>query len=440
MSDEIKNSLEIEGLDDNQEEELQEDYPLSPVPPFARKSIVSLLFVLMGFTLYSGTLFGGGAVGSAFNFKEMLLIVFLGNLILGTYAALLGWIAAKSGLSTVLMARYGFGNIGSRLVDFIFAFTQIGWYAWGTALIVKLLNKLAGVPESYNIAIMIFFTFSFCITAYIGYRGLDWLSRVAVPAMFILIGISLYIGLGDANGLEGLLAIVPKKELGFGAAITIIVGTFISGGTQATNWSRFAKSPVSAFVGTLVAFLIGNGILSFTGAFGALVYNNHDIVEVMAQQGLMTMGIVLLFFNMWTTQDNTIYNFSVAGTNMFRSHNRHAFVIGGAFVSLFLAIGGIYNYLIGFMILLGTFIPPIGGVIMANFWLEFKGEYPQLESWKENFNWSGLAAYFIGSGVAYFAPGMKPVYGVVAAFLSYLLMLKIFNAKNTGQNKEQPSY
>ena len=31
-----------------------------------------------------------------------------------------------------------------------------------------------------------------------------------------------------------------------------------------------------------------------------------------------------------------------------------------------LALGGMYNLLIPFLVLLGTFIPPIGGVIMAD--------------------------------------------------------------------------
>lgn len=399
-----------------------EDYPLSPVPQDKRKSFGSLIFVLVGFTLYSGTLFGGGAVGRAYSFwPDLLLILFVGNFVLGTYAAILGHIAAKSGLSTVLMARFGFGNIGSRLVDFIFGFTQIGWYAWGTALIVKLMNSLAGVPESYNLIMMIFFTFAFCSTAYIGYRGLDWLSRVAVPAMIILVGWSISLGWDKVGGLQGLQAIAPMKELGAGAAITIIVGTFISGGTQSTNWSRFAKTPKAAVIGTLLAFLLGNGMLAFTGAFGALTYGTHDIVEVMAKQGLVVWGFILLMLNMWTTQDNTIYNFSVAGTNMFRSEKRHAFVVGGAVISFFLAWGGIYNYLIDFMILLGTFIPPIGGVIMANYWIKYKGRYPQLNDYHPAFNWVGLISYVLASLAAYSLPGIKPINGVVAAFAFYAI-------------------
>ncbi|MBD2103504.1 cytosine permease [Leptolyngbya sp. FACHB-261] len=410
-----------------------EDYPLSAVPPEARKSIWSLAPLLMGFTLYSGTLFAGGLVGPEFRFwPDLISLIVIGNLILGGYSSALGYIAARTGLSTVLMARFSFGSYGSRWVDFLLGFTQIGWYAWGSALIADLLNKLAGVPTSFNWLTILFFTYFFCSTAYIGYRAMDWLSRIAVPAMLILMIWSLSIASAEVGGFEGLQAIIPKGEMGTGAALTIIVGTFISGGTQATNWSRFANSGRTAAVSTLSAFFFANGFLIFTGAFCALVYSgvsevadSSDIVQVMAYQGLLFWGLVLLFLNMWTTQDNTIYAFSVAGAHMFRTNKRTAFVLGGATMALVLAWGGIYKLLVPYLILLGTFIPPIGGVIMADYWLRHKGQFPALDEPQPAFNWAGIIAYIVASAIAYYAPGIKPINGIVAAVVLYFILSKL---------------
>ena len=403
-----------------------EDYPLSAVPLNARKSIWSLAPLLMGFTLYSGTLFAGGLVGPAYRFfPDLVGLIIIANLILGVYATALGYIAANTGLSTVLMARFSFGSIGSRWVDFILGFTQIGWYAWGSALMADLLNKLAGVPASWNWLTILFFTYFFCSTAYIGYRAMDWLSRIAVPAMLILMFWSLTIALGKVGGFEGLQAIVPTKPMPWGEAMTIIVGTFISGGTQATNWSRFAKSGNTAAISTMAAFFFANGFLIFCGAFCALVYSNEDIVQVMVLQGLLFWGLVLLFLNMWTTQDNTIYAFSVAGAHMFRTSKRHLFVLGGATVALVLAWGGIYKMLVPFLILLGTFIPPVGGVIMADYWLHRRGQFPSLEEPQPAMNWAGIIAYVIASAIAYLTPGIKPINGIIAAVLLYFVLSKL---------------
>ncbi len=414
-----------------------EDYPLSPVPLGARKSMASLAPLLMGFTLYSGTLFAGGLVGPAFKFfPDLISLIIVGNLILGTYAAALSNIAAKTGLSTVLMARFSFGNVGSRWVDFILGFTQIGWYAWGTALIADLLNKLAGVPPSWNWLTILFFSYFFCSTAYLGYKAMDWLSRVAVPAMLILMVWCLAIASNKVGGWEGLQAIQPTKEMTIGAALTIIVGTFVSGGTQATNWSRFAKTGKVATISTLLAFFFANGFLLFSGAFCSLVYANvpgiadsSDIVQVMAYQGLVGWGLLLLFLNMWTTQDNTIYAFSVAGAHMFRTNKRTLFVLGGATIALVLAWGGIYKMLVDYLILLGTFIPPIGGVIMADFWLHRRGEFPALDVPQPAFNWAGVIAYVAASAIAYFTGkaslGIAPINGIVAAVILYVILSKV---------------
>ena len=397
----------------------------------------------MGFTLYSGTLFAGGLVGPAFKFfPDLVVLIVIGNLILGTYAAALGNIAAKTGLSTVLMARFSFGSVGSRWVDFILGFTQIGWYAWGTALIADLLNKLVGVPTSWNWLTILFFTYFFCSTAYIGYKAMDWLSRIAVPAMLLLMVWCLAIASDQVGGWEGLQAIQPTKEMTTGAALTIIVGTFASGGTQATNWSRFAKNGKVATIATLLAFFFANGFLIFSGAFCSLVYANvpaiadsSDIVQVMAYQGLVGWGLLLLFLNMWTTQDNTIYAFSVAGAHMFRTNKRTLFELGGATIALVLAWGGIYKMLVGYLILLGTFIPPIGGVIMADFWLQRRGEFPSLDTPQPAFNWAGVIAYVVASAIAYFTGkaslGIAPINGIIAAVILYVVLSRVLPQQTT---------
>ncbi|MBE9140579.1 cytosine permease [Nodosilinea sp. LEGE 07088] len=413
-----------------------EDYPLSPVPEASRRSLLSLAPILAGFTLYSGTLFAGGLIGPSFQFwPNLVALIVVGNLILGLYAALLGYIAGETGLSTVLMARFSFGNVGSRWVDFILGFTQVGWYAWGSALMAQLLNALAGVPESWNWLIILFFTYAFCSTAYFGYKAMDWLSRVAVPAMVLLMVISLSVASRDVGGFAGLQAVAIADPLPLSAAITIIVGTFVSGGTQATNWSRFAQNGRAGFIATLIAFFLGNGFLIFSGAFCAKVYGEPDIVQVMAQQGLLVGGLVLFFLNMWTTQDNTIYAFSIAGSNMFRSSRRTLFVLGGATIALFMAWGGIYEGLVQYLILLGTFIPPIGGIIMADYWFNRRGQFPALVAPQPAFNWAGVIAYVVASAIAYVTGqaswGIVPINGVVAAVVLYVVLSRVLPAQRS---------
>ncbi|MGG6298017.1 cytosine permease [Leptolyngbya sp. AN02str] len=403
-----------------------EDYPLTAVPLDARKPIWSLAPLLMGFALTSTTLFAGGAIGPAFRFTDMIWIVLIGNILLGAYCAALGFIAQRSGLPTVLMARFSFGNVASRWVDFVLGFTQIGWYAVTNSFIADALTELLGLPSWFRVVGTIFFTYAFCVTAYIGYKAMDWLSRLAVPAMLVLIVVSLALGFRDAGDLT---AIEPTSPMSLTQALAVVIGTFISGGTQATNWSRFGDTTKNAVMSTALAFFFINGLLIFTGAFCTLVYGSENLIQAMATQGILLAGVILLILNVWTTQDNTIYSFSLAGTNFLRTTKRHLFVLGGATLALVLSLGGIADNIIPWLLLLGTVIPPIGGIIMMDFWFRHRGQFPSLQSDVPAFNWAGVISYISASLIAYFSGsaglGVGPINGIVAAAVLYAVLTRV---------------
>lgn len=412
------------------DEVTQSDYPLSEVPPDQRKGLWPMSVILLGFTFFTATMFAGGKIGTAFSFGELLLVIVIGNLILGIYASALALIAYKSGLNSVLMGRFCFGEVGSKLSDFILGFTQVGWYAWGTATIAIVLVKVTPIPDMWQIPLMIFFGMAFCVTAMIGFRGLEMLSRIAVPAMLIFIIISLYTGLVDVGGFSELTGIEATQSISYAAAITIVIGTFISGATQATNWSRFSNSGKVAIWATMGAFFVGNGLMVVTGALGTLIYQQADVVDVMLAQGFLVLAVLMLFLNIWTTQDNTIYNFAVAGCNLIRTDKRRTVTVAGAVIGTVLAVFDMYNYLIPFLILLGTFIPPIGGVIMADFWINHKGKYPKLADVSlPAFNPVGLGAYVIAAIAAYSSPVLPPVVGVIVAIVTYKVLSLLIQPK-----------
>ncbi|MBL0949287.1 MAG: cytosine permease [Pseudomonas sp.] len=405
------------------------DYPLSEVPNGARKGLFSTAILLFGFTFFTATMFAGGKIGMAFDFTTLLWAAVIGNLLLGLYAAVLGLIACRSGLNSVLMGRFCFGEVGSKLSDILLGFTQIGWYAWGTATIAIVLVKILGLSESLTIPLMVLFGFGFCLTAFIGYKGLDMLSRVAVPAMLVLLVVSLWIATRDIGGLSGLLAVEPKESMSLSVAITLVFGTFVSGATQATNWTRFAMSGRVAVLASLFGFFIGNGLMIVAGAYGAIVYQQPDVVEVLVLQGLSMAAVVMLFLNLWTTQDNTIYNFAAAGCNLLRTGKRKTVTLVGAGIGTLLAIGGMYEMLIPFLILLGSVIPPIGGVIMADFFYGHRARYPKLADVRlPALNWVGLGAYMIGALSAYFSPWVAPLVGIAVAALAYVVLYELNKA------------
>lgn len=436
MQDDNKDSSVGKELDPSAQQEVQ-DYPLVEAPEEARRPDWSITLILFGFTLFVGSFAAGGQVGPGFSFWQMLGVILIGSLLLGLYVATLGLAAQKSGLNTVLLARFSFGNVGSKAVDFLLGFTQIGWYAWQISLPAVILSEYLGA--GWRIPILVVLAVAFTWTAYIGISALVVLSRFAVPAILALVLLSLGLALRDAGGLTGLSGLEPTTDVGIALAITIVFGSFASGGTQTTNWTRFASTPKGAFMAGLSAFLIGNGLMLFAGALGALVYGQPDVVKVLDEQGLLIAGLLLMLLSIWVVTDRTVYAFSVAGSNLLRTQNRRALALAGSVIGLLLAISGFYNFLVDYLILLGTFIPPIGAVIAADYFVKRRSQLPAIASVSlPAFNWVGITSYAAASAVAYFSPGVPPVNGLVAGFVIYLLLDKIFGTKQVSTSPTGP--
>ena len=140
---------------------------------------------------------------------EFIGIVLAGNLALGIYTGALAHIA-KTGLSTHLLAKYAFGEKGSYLPSFLLGFTQVGWFGVGVAMFAIPVAKAMG----WNVYLLIFlFGLAMTASAIYGMKSLVILSYIAVPAITILGGYSMFEGAGSLGGLQGLLDYTPEQSL-----------------------------------------------------------------------------------------------------------------------------------------------------------------------------------------------------------------------------------
>ncbi|MDT9593221.1 cytosine permease [Nocardioides zeae] len=400
------------------------DYPVTPVPPHARKSLFSLAVVLLGFTVFTPTMLAGAELGNAFPLADLLWVILLGSLILGAYVAVLGWIGARTGLTTVVMARYTLGTSGSRLASVLLGGTQIGWYGVIIGTIGELTAQAAGW-ESYaaKAAVMVLASAVMCLTACYGYRGMYWVSLVSTPLILILAVWVLQRSLDEVGGWAGLDRLEPDGSMATAVAVTTVVGTFVSAGTQTPNWTRFARFGWHAVVACCVGFLIGNGLMIFFGAVGAMTFGEGDFVLVLYQLGLVGWGLFLLFGNLWKSNADTAYAFGVAGAALFDRPSKTPFVVGGSVIGTLLALLGMHQHLVDYLVLLGIFVPPLGGVIIGDFLARWRRGMPEGAP-LPRVDGLMLGSYAVASALAWgsdrIGVGIPPVVGIlVAAALAY---------------------
>lgn len=407
-------------------EPVDKDYPTTPVPRHARRSFLSLAVVLLGFTVFTPTMLAGASIGPAFRFGSLMLVVLTGSAILGVYVALMGYVGARTGLTTVVMARRSFGRRGAKLASVLLGGTQIGWYGVVVGTIGELTAQAAGW-ESFapQAAVMVVTSALMCGTALYGYHGMYWASLVATPLVLVLAVWVAIRSVADVGGLAALDAIEPVATMSVATAVTAVVGTFVSAGTQAPNWTRFARRGRDAVLACVVAFLVGNGAMVTFGAIGALSAGEGDFVLVLFGLGLVGWGVFLLFGNLWTSNADTAYAFGVAGAELFDRPTKAPFIIGGTVIGTVLALTGVQNSLIAYLGLLGTFIPPLGGVIIADWFARWRaGEPDGLRL--PGLEWRNLVAYAVGCVVAYVTGalevGIPPLFAILVAGVLVLVL------------------
>ncbi|MGL4484081.1 MAG: cytosine permease [Anaerovoracaceae bacterium] len=420
---------QVQGKDQTGER-IDADYPLTHVPKTARASLFAVSCVLIGFTFFTPTMASGAQLGAAFKFDELVWIITLGSLILGVYVASICAIGAKTGLTSVLLSKYTLGKGGAKWADVILGGTQIFWYAITAEYMGMLFSGALGLDgNAWKWFFIIFWSLIMGWTALKGHKAMEIVSYVAIPAMGILMVVVAYLAIKEAGSMDAIRAIVPEGKMTVAAAITVIVGTFASGGTQAANWSRFAKNGKVAFIAGLLGFLVGNGVMIFSGMLGGLVYKTGDLVELMISMGLIFLALVILTINIWTTNNATAYAFGMAGAEMFNKKSKTPFIIGGVLIATILALTGVSAKFIPMLYLFGTFIPPLGGVIIGDYLFVWKKRIPRIEQVKfKAFRIAPLLAYASGCAVAYFTGaanlGIPSLQGIVTA----VLLTPVFDA------------
>ena len=388
------------------------DYSQSNVPQEQRRGFWAMFVVMLGFTFFSASMWTGTTLGNGLTVSKFFLAVLLGNLILGAYTSALAYMASSTGLSVHLLARRSFGKRGSALPSAILAITQIGWFGVGVAMCAfPIVTYLKEKGIECNIWIPVIISgILFTTSAYFGIKALTIVSLVAVPAIAIGGGFSaLKVFCDNPDAWNTLKNFTPAGDsaLTLSAAVALTIGSFISGGTCTPDFVRFAK----------------DSLMFLFGAVGGMFYKTNDISNVLVAQGLLIPGIIVLTFNIWTTNDNALYTSGLGLANITGFPKKYLVLICGTLGTIFAVT--LYNNFCGYLNILNTFIPPVGAVLMADF---FVVRRKNIKSNAVPGNGKpAILAWAIGTLVANFVQyGFKAINGMIVAFIFYVYFVKVF--------------
>lgn len=393
------------------------DYSLEAVPQDSseRKGFWGLFVVMLGFTFFSASMSVGANMANGLNFSDFVKAIMIGGIILSVYTGLLAYVGSATGLSMDLLARRSFGSIGSYLPSALISFTQIGWFGVGAAMFAYPVSELTGLnPWIFIIIVGALMTTS----AYFGMKGLTIVSFISVPLITILGVYSMTLAISSGGGL---IAMFDKSQgnMTLFAAVGMVVGSFISGGTATPNFVRFSKTKKIAVVTTIIAFFLGNSLMFLFGAVGGAFTGKEDIFYVMIAQGLTIPAILVLGANIWTTNDNALYSSALGLSNITKIRKKPMTLAAGAIGTL-LAVW-LYNNFVSWLSLLNATLPPVGAILVMDYFLH-KENYKSDSEPVCKINPAAIVGVVAGALTANFLKwGIASINAMVVAIVCYLI-------------------
>ena len=394
------------------------DYSLQPVPQFARRRLLTMFMIMLGFTFFSASMWTGQTLGDSLDLSGFIGSLILGGIILAIYTGSLAYVGAKTGLSLDLLAQHSFGAKGSYLPSVLTSFTQIGWFGVGVAMFAIPVAKLIA-PENPWLPYLLVAIAGICMTgsAFFGIKAMTIVSYISVPLIAIL-GITAMVMAVKTGDVPLAEKFAESQGMSVIAGAGLVIGSFVSGGTATPNFARFAKDAKSGTIATVVAFFIGNSLMFFFGAIAYIFVGGNDIFEVMIRLNLFYMAILVLGLNIWTTNDNALYSAGLGLANIFRQKKKPMVLISGIIGTL-LSVWLYYNFC-NWLNVLNCTLPPVGIILVLSYFIN-KKEYDSDKVEIKTVNWFAVIGVIAGAVVANLVSwGIASINGMAVAAVCYV--------------------
>lgn len=424
-----------------------------------RQSWVSIAMVWAGGMICVPCLMVGGVLSSGgLSIGQMVASILIGYGLICAYMICIGMQACDTGLPVAVMAEGALGKQGARyIISLLLAIACIGWFGiqsatCGSAFASMLASMLGqGAPGAVMTAVCsIVWGVIMLVTACAGFKGLKWLNYIAVPLLVIVCLYGIIAGLISHDGGAAIASYAPEQSAGLVFGISMTVASFALGGVISADYCRFAKSRGDVVKSSIVGVIPAGLFMLLTGAVMSIVTGQYDISAILASLGVPVIGLVALVLATWTTNVTNAYSGGLALSNLLgfdESRFKVTTGIAGAAGTL-LAAFGLLNAFQGFLSLMSALIPPLAGVLIANYWVVCKGKRENFHL-RPGFSAPGVIAFAAGALVACITGGtfasfpalvealpflnipffVGPVNGIVVSLVLYVLISKAVSEK-----------
>jgi cytosine permease len=349
-----------------------EDYALQRVPAEARYGWWTVALQQFGQLSDIITFITGVTLGMGLSFWGAFWALTLGSVVLELVAVFVGIAGVREGLSTSVLARWtGFGRYGSALLGLIISVSLIGWFGIQNAVFAGGMNAL--VPGMDTWVWSLITGLAVTVLVMYGFRSMRWIAFIAVPAFQLVILYSVITQLAK-HDVGALIVSGPQGEpMTIAAGATIVAGSYMAGAVIAPDMTRFNRSPRDVVKQSIVSITLGQYVMGLVGVLLGYAVRDSDVVAILTTTagavGVITLVAAVVKINDWNLYSSSlgVVN-SVATLTGVRISRVWATLVIGVLGTLASA-AGILERFTDFLMLLGVSLPPIAGIMVAEYYI-----------------------------------------------------------------------
>lgn len=416
-------------------DEQTEDYALRPVPQSERYGWWKMFFVWLCWNVVVGDLATGTALGSSLDFKNALIALSIGDIILVATMICTVYIASKTGLASMQLIRFTVGRVGTYIFSAVICFTSVGWFGVQLGFFGQIWSQY--VPISVPVLAVIG-GILMASTAIIGFKGMEKISTFSAIPLLIFIVLALVNAI-NLIGLDTLFTYQPASNQinGMAVGISTTVGSWAAGMATVPDCGRYAKPQIGKIALVWIGGLFfGHFLLPIAGIAIALHLGTWDFGVVSNYVGVLAtgsgiIGAILITLAAWTTNQANLYSGANAMTNIIEGKKWRITTVL-AVIAIGLGAMGVVDYFVPYMNWLGVVVPPMAAIMISDYLLlpafGMKEErnfedisYSNLPMIK----WPAVAAWALGVIIAIFSPGIQALNGMIATMVLHVIFAKL---------------
>jgi cytosine permease len=332
---------------------------------------------------------------------------FLAALILCVGGCFTAVVSVRTRLSTYLLVRRSFGIGGAALINTVIALIHFCWFGVNASFFGEAMVQAAeanGLAGNFTLFVILGSALMTASTI-IGFKALDRLAVVAVPVLAVILALVVWASL-DRYGMVATPASAPAEPMGFGIAISALIGAYMLAVATMPDLSRYTRTTRGAIASMVLSFPLATPLMMTAAAIPALATGETSIMKLVTQFGFGTPVLFLLVLPTWTVNALNLYSSSLSLGTTFPRVRPWLFTVLGGTIGAAFALMGILDAFIPFLLFLGLIIPPIAAIYVIDALTIWRGadsaasiaavpavRWPALATWLGSIIVAVLAAY-----------------------------------------------